>query len=64
MNDDLDKSGPKQLNAAIALDGAKGATPTYEADDGPLSQSDLLSIREVAATRLPNGKTVSKRSLI
>jgi hypothetical protein len=42
---------------------AKEELPAYEADDGPLSASDLKGLGKAAVTMLPKGKVVKKRSL-
>ncbi len=43
---------------------ARDVLPAYEADEGPLTASDLARIRQVARPMLPNGKVRSKRSLL
>lgn len=37
--------------------------PAYQVDDGPLSESFLEDLREMAARDLPKGKVINKRSL-
>lgn len=43
---------------------AKDVLPAYEADNGPLSKSDLDHIRKVAKPMLAKGKVLSTRSLL
>ncbi len=43
---------------------AESTGPAYEQDDGPLSEGKLTTLRQIAATRLPNGELVALRSLI
>mgnify|MGYP001163044245 CR=1 FL=1 len=43
---------------------ARDVLPAYEADEGPLTASDLARIRQVARPMLPKGKVRSKRSLL
>lgn len=43
---------------------ARDVLPAYEADEGPLTVSDLARIRKVAQPMLPKGKVRGKRSLL
>lgn len=43
---------------------AKEVLPAYEADDGPLSAADLAWLKKTARAQLPQGKLISRKSLI
>jgi hypothetical protein len=43
---------------------AKDVLPAYEADDGPLTASDMARIRKMAQPMLPKGKVLRTRSLL
>ncbi len=43
---------------------AKEVLPAYEGDDGPLSPSYFVWLKQTAKSRLPKGKVVSKKSLV
>jgi len=42
---------------------AKEEMPGYEADDGPLSASDLKALSKLAKAQMPKGTVLSKQSL-
>lgn len=42
---------------------AEELLPAYEADDGPLTASQLATVRKMAKPRLPKGAVLIKRSL-
>lgn len=42
---------------------AEELLPAYEADDGPLTASQLATVRKMAKSRTPKGAVVSKKSL-
>ncbi len=43
---------------------AKEVLPAYEADDGALSEVELSRVREQARGKLPQGKVLSRKSLL
>ncbi len=43
---------------------AKEVLPAYEADDGALSGGELSWVREQARGKLPQGKVLSRKSLL
>jgi len=42
---------------------AQEELPAYEADDGPLSSTDMQALRKTAGAALPTGKVIHKQSL-
>ena len=42
---------------------AEEMLPAYEADDGPLTASQLTSVRKMAKSRMPKGDALDKQSL-
>jgi hypothetical protein len=42
---------------------AKEELPAYEADDGPLTKTDVKELRSLSQSALPKGAAVKKRSL-
>lgn len=42
---------------------AEEMLPAYEPDDGPLTASQLASVRKIAKSNLPKGKVLDKQSL-
>lgn len=68
MNDLLGKLKNKDSIAGAPRDTlpqiAEDAPPSYEADEGPLSCATLEEIRKEAATMLPKGRVIKKRSLL
>lgn len=42
---------------------AKDELPAYEADDGPLSASDVKALRKTAQSGLPGGRVIRKQTL-
>lgn len=42
---------------------AKDELPAYEADDGPLSASEVKALRKTARSTLPGGRVIRKQTL-
>jgi hypothetical protein len=42
---------------------AKDELPAYEADEGPLSASDVKALRKAAQSTLPSGPVIRKQTL-
>ena len=42
---------------------AREVLPAYEADDGPLSATDMARVTRTAKTQLPKGKIIRRKSL-
>ena len=53
----------EQTGEGLAPALAENSTPTYEADDGPLSEGQLSDLRRIAGSELPEGNVVSHRTL-
>jgi len=60
---ELDTTETMVIHLAISRF-AKEVLPAYEGDDGPLSSSYFVWLKQIAKSRLPRGKVVSKKSLV
>lgn len=63
MAEEMDVSETMAIHLALSRL-ARDVLPAYEADDGPLTASDLAHIRQVAQPMLPKGKGLNTRSLL
>ena len=63
LSDEMDMSETMVIHLAVSRF-AKDVLPAYEADDGPLSATDLAAVCKTARHQLPQGKVLSKRSLL
>ena len=63
LSEELDMSETMVGHLAVSRF-AKEVLPAYEADEGPLSARYTNWLRRVAKTQLPQGKAISKKSLL
>ncbi len=63
LSKELDMAETAVVHIALA-NFAKATLPAYEADDGPLTESDIDRLKQSALTRAPKGRLLSKKSLL
>ncbi len=63
ISEELDMTETMVIHLALSRF-AKEVLPAYEADDGALSEGELSRVREQARGKLPQGKVLSRKSLL
>lgn len=63
LAEEMDVSETTVVHLAISRF-AREVLPAYEADDGPLTATDVKRVRKAAQPMLPTGKVLRTRSLL
>ncbi len=63
LSKELDMAETAVVHIALA-NFAKATLPAYEADDGPLMESDIDRLKQSALSKMPQGRLLSKKSLV
>lgn len=53
----------KKIIDGVVADGPDQGAPTYEADEGPLSEEMLKDLKKQASMQFPKGKPIEKKSV-
>jgi hypothetical protein len=63
LSTELDMAETAVVHIALA-NFARATLPAYEADDGPLTESDTERLQQSARAKMPTGRLLSKKSLL